>query len=592
MDSFVVAPDHDAATAAVGCLPFEPTHVVSHPSGRPWILGNLPFATLSVVHGDGKTLALIGPGDVPEDQMAAALSACASVADLDGFINSLPGVFHVIARVAGRSRVQGTASGLRQVSYAEHAGHIWASDRARTLARLTGAALDRSALALRLLEPVPHPLPERGLWRGIETVPPGHCLVLDGGRDRQVECWWRPPAPSRTLSVGADRVREALSLAVRLHLRGRTRVSSELSGGFDSTALFFLAEREQRVMAVTAAGRDPLDEDAAWAARAVSHARKVDHRVVPAERLPLVYAQLDRATEPLDEPSIAVASRARVLAMTEIPRREGADLHLTGHGGDHLFVGLPTLTTDLLRSRPLLALRHMNAYRGMFGWPWIGMARQLISPGSYRRWLATSATSGTGADPQFPILTWGLGATMPPWLTPSAVEAIHEEVRQAAQTAAPLAATPGRHLELDGIRDGARLARALTDITACAGLPLSTPFFDDRVMEAALAVRIEARARPFAYKPLLAAAMHGIVPPDLLTRETKGVGSMDLAVGLRTYAPHLSRLWSDSRLAELGLVDGQRLARLCARPDSVELDDGALLTTVACELWLRGLEHE
>ncbi|GAA1431373.1 hypothetical protein GCM10009601_50270 [Streptomyces thermospinosisporus] len=591
MDSFVVAPDHDAAAAAVGCLPFEPTHVVPHPSGRPWILADLPFATLSVVHVDGKTLALIGPGDVPQDQMADALSACVSVMDLDGFITSLPGVFHVIARIAGTSRVQGTASGLRQVSYAEHVGHIWASDRARTLARLTGAPLDRSALALRLLEPVPHPLPQRGLWRGIETVPPGHCLVLGDGRDRRVECWWRPPAPSRTLAAGADRVREALRLSVRQHARGRTKVSSELSGGFDSTALFFLAERERPVMAVTAAGRDPLDKDAAWAACAVSHASQVDHRVVPAERLPLVYAQLDRATEPLDEPSIAVASRSRVLAMTEIPRREGADLHLTGHGGDHLFVGLPTLTTDLLRRRPLLALRHMNAYRGMFGWPWIGMARQLISPGSYRRWLATSATSGTAADPRFPILTWGIGATMPPWLTLPAAEMIHEEVRQAVQTATPLAATPGRHLELDGIRDGARLARALTDITACAGLPLSTPFFDDRVMEAALAVRIEDRARPFAYKPLLAAAMHGIVPPDLLKRTTKGVGNMDLAVGLRTYAPHLSQLWSDSRLAELGLVDGQRLACLCARPASAELDDGALLTTVACELWLRSLEH-
>lgn len=181
---------------------------------------------------------------------------------------------------------------------------------------------------------------------------------------------------------------------------------------------------------------------------------------------------------------------------------------------------------------------------------------------------------------------------MPPWLTPRAAEMIHEEVRQAAQMAAPLAPTPGRHFELDGIRDGARLARALTDITACAGLPISTPFFDDRVMEAALAVRIEDRARPYAYKPLLAAAMQDIVPPDLLARTTKGVGSMDLAVGLRTYAPYLNQLWSDSRLAALGLVDGQQLVRLCARPDSIELDDGALLTTVACELWLRSLEHE
>ncbi|WP_327738785.1 asparagine synthase-related protein [Streptomyces nojiriensis] len=592
MDRFVVAPDHDAAAAAVGCLPFEPTHTVPYPSGRPWILAKLPFASLSVAHADENSLALVGPGHVPGDLLKEALSSCESVADLDGVVASLPGMFHVIARIAARSRIQGTASGLKQVFYTRYSGHIWASDRARTLARLTGAPLDRSALALRLLEPVPHPLPERSLWQGIETVPPGHYLGVGDRQDGRVERWWHLPKPSRPLEAGAAPVRDALQLSVRLHVRGRKKVSSELSGGFDSTALLFLAEREQPVLAVTAASCDPLDEDEAWAARAVRHARQVDHRTVPATRLPLAYAQLDRATEALDEPSIAIASRARVLAMTEIARRERADLHLTGHGGDHLFVGLPTLSADLLRSHPLLSLRHINSYRGMFGWRWADIARQLIAPLPYRHWLKRSSTSGTGADSRFPILTWGLGATMPPWLTPRAAEMIHEEVRQAAQMAAPLAPTPGRHFELDGIRDGARLARALTDITACAGLPISTPFFDDRVMEAALAVRIEDRARPYAYKPLLAAAMQDIVPPDLLARTTKGVGSMDLAVGLRTYAPYLNQLWSDSRLAALGLVDGQQLVRLCARPDSIELDDGALLTTVACELWLRSLEHE
>lgn len=49
-------------------------------------------------------------------------------------------------------------------------------------------------------------------------------------------------------------------------------------------------------------------------------------------------------------------------------------------------------------------------------------------------------------------------------------------------------------------------------------------------------------------------------------------------------------MWSECRLADRGLVDAAHLRKLSANPESPELDDGSLLTTVACELWLRTLE--
>jgi asparagine synthase (glutamine-hydrolysing) len=37
-------------------------------------------------------------------------------------------------------------------------------------------------------------------------------------------------------------------------------------------------------------------------------------------------------------------------------------------------------------------------------------------------------------------------------------------------------------------------------------------------------------------------------------------------------------------------VDAARLRKLCAEPSSRELEDGALFSTIGCELWLRDLE--
>jgi asparagine synthase (glutamine-hydrolysing) len=128
-------------------------------------------------------------------------------------------------------------------------------------------------------------------------------------------------------------------------------------------------------------------------------------------------------------------------------------------------------------------------------------------------------------------------------------------------------------------------------MAAGAGVPMASPFLDDRVIEACLAVRPSERVSPWRYKPLLTAAMRGVVPETCLRRTNKAAASMDAADGLRTHRGDLLALWEDSRLAALGLVDGAALRRLAQRPASPGLRDGILYTTIAAEVWLRGLSR-
>lgn len=104
---------------------------------------------------------------------------------------------------------------------------------------------------------------------------------------------------------------------------------------------------------------------------------------------------------------------------------------------------------------------------------------------------------------------------------------------------------------------------SFAQLVAPTGLPLAVPFLDDQVIEACLAVRAHELTTPWQYKALTKAAMRGIVPPRSLDRVTTAEGSAEEEAGLRASRDDLLALCEGSRLAELGLVDPDRLRAGC-----------------------------
>ena len=104
-------------------------------------------------------------------------------------------------------------------------------------------------------------------------------------------------------------------------------------------------------------------------------------------------------------------------------------------------------------------------------------------------------------------------------------------------------------------------------------------------------MRPEERITPWRYKPLILAAMRGIVPDESLIRQSSDDGDCDEDPGLRQSRARLLSLWDDSRLGRLGLVDDRALREVCSRPLSPLMQDNDVLRqTLACEVWLRALE--
>ncbi|CAL9389135.1 lasso peptide isopeptide bond-forming cyclase [Streptomyces sp. enrichment culture] len=593
---FAVFTDSEDAAAVARSFARPGCRIVNHPSGRPWLVGHWHDDEAVTARAGDTALAVIGCCPVEADELRRRAARLRDLAETDALARSLTGSFHLVAALDGRIRVQGTASGLRLVFHAEIAGTRVAATRADVLADALGLDPDPGELAVRLLWPAPHPLYETSLWPAVTAVPPQDAVVVaSDGRTARHTRWWTPPEPVVPLAVAAGPVREALQEAVDARTRRGGVVSCDLSGGLDSTSVCFLADRSPaRVVAGTWPGRDPADTDLYWAEQAARHLPDVEHVVWDADASPLVYDGLLDIDDVLDEPTIGVMDRARALHHLPGLAARGSRVHLTGIGGDHVAWCSEAYYHRLLRTRPLHALRQLRGFRALWRWPLGGTVRALADTRPYGTWLADAA--GRLREPAAPSsvstgLGWGTAPRLFGWVSADAERLARRALLDAAATATPLHPDRGMHADLEQIRSTTRVIRQWDHMAARTGLPMASPFFDDRVVEAFLAVRPAERVTPFRYKPVLTAAMSGVVPEPCLRRTTKATASMDASNGLRENRADLLALWEDSRLERLGLVDGAELRRLARRPASPGLSDAVLYSTIAAEVWLRGLSR-
>ncbi|MBW4719107.1 asparagine synthase-related protein [Saccharothrix obliqua] len=588
MRGFLVFPDAPAAEHLAAGAPGGVV-AVRHRSGRPWLVTwGTPEPVVSA-HAGEAALVVVGFCPVTAARLTELARGVRSVGDVDRVAHALPGSAHLIAAVDGHVRVQGTLAGLRRVLHTRAAEDVpVAGDRADLLASLTGAGVDTEALAVRVVcgDSVPAPLGEQSMWRRVTAVPPGHYVVL-GRRTSRVVRWWTPPDPELPLAAGAAVVRDALvgAMAVR-----PGRLSADLSGGLDSTSLCFLAAHHQApdLLTVRVAVDGPEEGDpffAAHARRALPDAR---HLVLDPAELPALHTDPGRAIDS-DHPTACSRTDAQQRHISRLLADRGYHHHLTGNGGDELFLPPHGYLTGLPRHRPLEALRHIRAQRALSHWPLVATARGLVRRGTLRDWWKAQADELTGppVPDREPDLGWGLDPLRAgTCATPEAIATTRAALRRTARQVTPLAADPGQHQALLAIRSTAPGYHQLAALYAEQGVFLDLPYLDDAVVVAVSAVQLHQRSTPWRYKQLLGEAMRGIMPEVIRNRGSKDDFSGEAISGLHHNMSVIRDLFTRSTLVEHGLVDAKRLQRLI---DIAPLDATAhiaLEDLIACETWL------
>ncbi|MBV9010788.1 MAG: hypothetical protein JO272_01845 [Pseudonocardiales bacterium] len=133
-----------------------------------------------------------------------------------------------------------------------------------------------------------------------------------------------------------------------------------------------------------------------------------------------------------------------------------------------------------------------------------------------------------------------------------------------------------------------RAHRIHLELAAGRGVALHAPFLDDAVVAVCLTVPSAQRTSPRQAKPLLRAAMAGRVPDAALSRTTKGDYSMLAYRGLSRHHRTVAGLLTNSRLADLGLIDEKAIrADLAFGAGGQQIPLATLDRLLSAEIWLR-----
>jgi asparagine synthase (glutamine-hydrolysing) len=551
----------DAGPAPVGAR-----HI--HPDLPPlWICGAWPEHEVRTAVAGPRRVTILGPCSATPGQLAQL----ARTGTTDQVASAFTGAYTVIEPSPAATIIYTDPGHVCPIYLARTSGGVLWGSSALALAALIGADVDQRWLAATLAGLRPGVLAGRSPFTGITAVPPGARLHLDQHGHIQIRTTWRPPAATLDLPDGAQALRAVLREAVAVRLQPGQVTSADCSGGLDSTSLTLLAASlcgpADAVQAITVHPEGITSGgDLDYARAATGHHPGIRHLLCPLGQQHLPYTAMTELLPVTDEPAPGTITIARAVAEFDLLCELGSTCHFTGDGGDTLLGWHPSYLAEHLRTGRVRTAWHQ-------GLGWARLRRIPVWPV-----LRTALATVTSRDyPARPVLRWLTGHA----------RALADE--QAAATVPPPKEPVGQAVLLEAMRLVARTAHADRQLAAAYGVRVHNPFTDAQVLHAVLATKTAQRATPYRYKPLLATAMTGLLPPAVAARRTKGDFTADHHQGLREHHTQLRHL-TRGQLAERGLIDPEAMAGLidqAAAGVPVLFSDFEPL--LATEAWLRVL---
>jgi asparagine synthase (glutamine-hydrolysing) len=474
------------------------------------------------------------------------------------------------------------------------------------LDRLPGRTLNQEyladylALALLTLEEAAD---GRTAYRGVERVLTGSIAIfhLSSGKTEVRRHWdWLErqvdPGTDNVESLG-EQYRERLRAAVRTRLRGRS--ASHVSGGMDSTGVALIARD-------CLAGREPLHalalvyERLPYLAReqpylecALGQPGLTPHRI-DGDAI-LDFGNFDTAPAH-DEPYPWLFRLGFQEALDAAAARAGAATVMTGLGADEMLHMQPSYLAELLRSGRLgTAWREASRWAGARSTNvWEELRRHGVDnllPPPMRMGLWNWLRGGYA--PPGRQTQW----TLAPWIRSDFAERMDLRGRILANIARvhracrPVALSLALRSIRQSCGDFCRL-----NLAAPRGMMLTHPYQDPRVLSLGLGIQSRVRPQPGdGQKPILAAAMRGILPECILNRPSKVHFNEVYYLGLSRNLQRMEALIEAAQVDDLGfldkgaLLDGVQRAALGNAGDAPSMS--AMDRTLSLLLWLTREHH-
>jgi asparagine synthase (glutamine-hydrolysing) len=263
---------------------------------------------------------------------------------------------------------------------------------------------------------------------------------------------------------------------------------------------------------------------------------------------------------------------------------------MTGIGADEIFDMQPFHIAELLRSGRL-----WSAWSEASRW---ARARNCnvwkqLQPYGVANLLPAFMRMGMGNWMRGGYAAWGRNSqwTIAPWIRPDFARRMDLRGRALANFRRTYHAC--RPVEMSLALYSTRVWQegfSRLHLAAPHGMMMTHPFFDRRAFSLGLGIRSRVRPEPGRQKPILAAAMRGILPDCILNRPLKGHFNESYYIGLSRNLPYLEALVEQAPVDDLGFLDKSSLIDCVQRAALGNSGDaGAMLQfegTLSLLLWL------
>jgi asparagine synthase (glutamine-hydrolysing) len=466
--------------------------------------------------------------------------------------------------------------GVRPLYYAEHRGRVLFASEVKALfagdATLPRAfdplGLDETFTFWSVVSP-------RSVFAGVWELEPGHVRVYAGGEVLE-RAYWQPRFPPEgrppftgSLDEAASAVRSALERATALRLlRSDVPVGCYLSGGLDSSLVAALARavRSERLHTFSIRFEDDEFDESIFQTAMTRYLGSEHHEVVVGRaEIARVFPQVVRHTE---RPLLRTAP-APMFLLSELVRRAGIKVVLTGEGADEVFAGYDLFREGKVRrfwaQRPDSQLRPRLLERL---YPWL--ARSPVSQQALARHFFGQGLE-RWREPGFAHQTrWTTTAAIKRLLSAPMREAAagHDAVRGLLASVPPQLATwsalaQDQYLELRTLLAGYILSSQGDRMLMAHSVEGRFPFLDPDVVELASALPDAYKLHGLDEKHVLKRAMDGLLPEPVLRRKKQPYRAPDAECFTARDAPQwVAAVLDEGALRDAGVFDVGAVRRL------------------------------
>ena len=470
--------------------------------------------------------------------------------------------------VLARDRV-----GIRPLFYTKTGGHLlFASEVKAILAVAPGAAtLDEQGLAQ--IFTFWGTVGQRTAFKGIQSLPPGHSLIVENGTERLERYWdWSfPQGPGRndlSLDEAAEELHVLLRDVVRQQMRSDVPVGAYLSGGLDSSGIAALArESVGTLQTFSLTFEDPEFDESGYQRQMVEHLG-VTHSSVrcTTQDIGNAFPELIWHTE---TPVLRTAPAPLMLLARHV-HDQGFKVVLTGEGADEVFGGYDLFKEGKIRRfwagqpdsawRPLL-LSKLYPY----------LARSPVANRHFARLFFGQRLEELGSPFYAHMTRWsttrGIFKLLSPEMQASLASANPEEelTRQLPATFDTWSAlSRDQYIEVKTLLEGYLLSSQGDRPSMAHSVEGRVPYLDHRVIEFLNALSPRYKLRGLHEKVLLRRALSRSLPESILKRVKQPYRAPDSRSFFQDEKPlaYVQELLSESNLRRTGYFDPQTAGRL------------------------------